>query len=178
MRGIHVDGLVVVTDHLGVLESLVLPCDPLLLQTALVGGLVVGPVEDDAGLAGIDGAVGDIHGGEVAGLLEFLEEIKAGLQVLDGAASQLVGHEIAVECGTGFGWLTVEGDGSGELGVKQIIERADITVFVGVPADGHDAGVIGDILAVGVFDGIGDVIPRLHFVRGEPVGVGGGDGKA
>ena len=91
VRRVLVDGLVVVADDLGLREGLVLPVHALVLELLLVGGLVVGPVEDHAGLAGVDGAVGHVDGGQVAGLLELLEEVKAGLQVVDVATGELVG---------------------------------------------------------------------------------------
>ena len=178
MRRVLVDGLVVVADDLGLREGLVLPVHALVLELLLVGGLVVGPVEDHAGLAGVDGAVGHVDGGQVAGLLELLEVVKAGLQVVDVATGELVGHQVAVEGGASLGGLAVEGHGAGELRVEQVVQGADVAVLVGVPAHGHDAGVVGVVGAVGVLGGVRDLVPGLHLVRGEVVGGGGGDGLA
>ena len=170
MRRVLVDGLVVVADDLGLREGLVLPVHALVLELLLVGGLVVGPVEDHAGLAGVDGAVGHVDGGQVAGFLELLEVVKAGLQVVDVATG--------VEGGASLGGLAVEGHGAGELRVEQVVQGADVAVLVGVPAHGHDAGVVGVVGAVGVLGGVRDLVPGLHLVRGEVVGGGGGDGLA
>ena len=123
VRRVLVDGLVVVADDLGLREGLVLPVHALVLELLLVGGLVVGPVEDHAGLAGVDGAVGHVDGGQVAGLLELLEEVKAGLQVVDVATGELVGHQVAVEGGASLGGLAVDGHGAGEFRVEQIASR-------------------------------------------------------
>ena len=154
------------------------PVHALVLELLLVGGLVVGPVEDHAGLAGVDGAVGHVDGGQVAGFLELLEVVKAGLQVVDVATGELVGHQVAVEGGASLGGLAVEGHGAGELRVEQVVQGADVAVLVGVPAHGHDAGVVGVVGAVGVLGGVRDLVPGLHLVRGEVVGGGGGDGLA
>ena len=107
MRRVLVDGLVVVAYDLGLREGLVLPVHTLILELLLVGSLVVGPIEHHTGLAGVDGAVGHVHGGQVAGFLQLLEEVKTRLQVIDVAACELVDHQVAVEGGTGFGGLAV-----------------------------------------------------------------------
>ena len=92
--------------------------------------------------------------------------------------ASLVDHQVAVERGAGFGRLAVERHGSGELRVGQVVDGLDVAVLVGVPADGHDAGVVGVVLAVLILDGIRDLVPGLHLVRGEVVGAGGGHGQA
>ena len=178
MRSVHVDGLVVVTDHLGVLEGLELPVHALLLEALLVGGLVVAPVHHHASLAGVDGSVGHVNGGEVASVLKLLAVVETRLQVVDVATCELIDHEVAVECGASFGRLAVQCHGARELRIHQIIEAVDVAVLVGVPTDRHNAGIVGVILAVGILHGIRDLIPSLHLVGGEVVGAGGGHGQA
>lgn len=64
------------------------------------------------------------------------------------------------------------------FGSSRSSSGADVAVLVGVPAHGHDAGVVGVVGAVGVLGGVRDLVPGLHLVRGEVVGGGGGDGLA
>ena len=109
--------------------------------------------------------------------MELLEEVETGLQVVDVAAGELVDHQKAVERTTSFSRLT-DSHGAGELRIEQVVQGVDIAVLVGVPAHGHDAGVVGVVGAVGVLVGIGDLVPGLHLVRGEVVGGGGGDALA
>ena len=109
--------------------------------------------------------------------MELLEEVETGLQVVDVTAGELVDHQKAVESATSFSRFT-DGHGAGELRIEQVVQGGDIAVLVGVPAHGHDAGVVGVVGAVGVLVGIGDLVPGLHLVRGEVVGGGGGDGLA
>ena len=178
MRRVLVDGLVVVAHDLGLREGLVLPVHALILELLLVRSLVVGPIEHHTGLAGVDGAVGHVHGGQVAGFLQLLEEVKTRLQVIDVAACELVDHQVAVEGGTGFGGLAVQGHRAGELGIEQIVQRVDLTVLIGIPAHGHDAGVVGVVGAVGILGGVRNLVPGLHLVRSEAIGGSGGDGLA
>ena len=110
--------------------------------------------------------------------MELLEEVETGLQVVDVAAGELVDHQIAVEGRAGLGRLAVQGHGAGELRIEQVVQGGDIAVLVGVPAHGHDAGVVGVVGAVDVLGSIRDLVPGLHLVRGEIVGGGGGDGLA
>ena len=173
MRRVLVDGLVVVADDLGLREGLVPPVHALVLELLLVGGLVVGPVEDHAGLAGVDGAVGHVDGGQVAGLLELLEEVKAGLQVVDVATGELVGHQVAVEGGASLGGLAVEGHGASELRVE--LGDLDLRVLLLEALD--DLAVVGPVVRKG------DDVQRALFLggllevfHGAEVGEGGGFG--
>ena len=174
MRGVLVDGLVVVAHHLGFGEGHVLPVHALALQAGLIGGLVVGPVKNHTGLAGVDGAVGHVHLGQVAGVLELLEEVQAGLQVVQVAALERVDHHESVERGTSLGRLAVQSHSASELRVEQVVNRFDLTVLVLVPANGHNAGIVAVVQAVRILELIRNLVPGLHLVGCEVIGVGGG----
>jgi len=86
VRGVRVDGLVVVAADDGVFRHVDLPVDALGLELVDLRGLQVIPVEDDGGLPGLDRRRGGVDRQEVARGRELLEVVHPRRDVVGGTA--------------------------------------------------------------------------------------------
>ncbi len=174
MRGVGVDGLVVVPGVTGAVEHDDLP----VLVVGRVRGVQVVPVEHDGGLAARDRRGGHVDLEQVSGLLQLGEEVDARLEVVERAVGLHGGEADGGEGRTGLGRVAVDRDGALVVGREQVGEFGRSVELRRVVADRHVPAVVADEEAGGLLQLLGDVVPGLHLVGREDVGVLQGDREA
>ena len=101
-----------------------------------------------------------------------MEEVHALADVIGRSTFRDRGHHDAVEGGIGLGRVAVQRDSAVEARAEQIVDRGDRRHLGGVVADRHIAAVVLEPEACWLLLAVQDVVPGLHLVGGEQVGVG------